>query len=85
MHQGQPAPLFFFRDSNGREVDLVIDPGIRRIPVEAKMGETVAREFFKGLEAYCRLSGDTMGWLVNSGDETHMRGPHQIRAWWSIT
>jgi uncharacterized protein len=85
LHQGQPAPLFFFRDSNGREVDLVIDLGVRKIPVEAKMGETVAREFFKGLESYCNLSGDKMGWLVNGGDETQMRGSHQIRAWWSIT
>jgi uncharacterized protein len=85
LHQGQTAPLFFFRDSNGREVDLVIDLGIRRIPVEAKMGETVAREFFKGLEVYCNLSGDKMGWLVNGGDQTQMRGAHQIRAWWSIT
>lgn len=59
--------------------------GVRKIPVEAKMGETVAREFFKGLEAYCNLSGDKMGWLVNGGDQTQMRGAHQIRAWWSIT
>ncbi len=85
LHQGQRAPLFFFRDSNGREVDLLVDLGVRRIPIEAKLGETVVREFFKGLEAYCALSGDRGGWLVNGGGDIYARGDHQVRAWWSLT
>lgn len=85
LHQGQRAPLFFFRDSNGREVDVVVDLGVRKVPIEAKLGETVAREFFKGLDLYSTLSGGNGGWLVNGGSENHPRGGHQIRAWWSLT
>jgi len=34
LHHGQRSTLYFWRDSNGREVDLVVDVGGRRIPIE---------------------------------------------------
>ena len=50
LHHGERAPLFFWRDSNGREVDVLLDMGVSRVPVEAKAGETVAADAFRGLE-----------------------------------
>jgi predicted AAA+ superfamily ATPase len=85
VHKGQRAPLFFFRDARGNEVDLLIDLGLRRLPVEIKLGETVVSDFVKGLEHYGRLSGVQGGCLVNGGQTSYVRGAHQIRSWSALT
>ncbi|WP_045222037.1 ATP-binding protein, partial [Desulfonatronum thioautotrophicum] len=41
--------LYFWRDSNGREIDLVADSGGRLMPLEIKSGQTVNRDFFQNL------------------------------------
>lgn len=60
-HNGERPPLFFWRDSRGLEVDLIIDLGTHRIPIEIKAGETVAADFFKALDRYTALPGDAGG------------------------
>jgi len=85
LHNGQRPPLYFWRDSRGLEVDLIIDLGSRRIPVEIKSGMTVASDFFDGLNRYLRLSGDPGGVLVYGGAESYARGSHRVRAWWTCS
>lgn len=85
LHNGERAPLYFYRDSRGNDVDALLDLGLRRLPVEAKLGETVVSEFFGGLSSYEKLSGQPGGWLVNGGTRTYTRGQHQVRAWWTLT
>ena len=55
LHHGERPPLHFWRDSNGREVDVLLDLGTT-VPVEAKAGMTVAADAFRGLENYQRLA-----------------------------
>jgi len=57
LNRGLEADVHFWRDSAGHEVDLLIDHGGELIPVEVKSGETVARDFFKGLEYWRSLPG----------------------------
>lgn len=85
FHHGQRPPLHFWRDSNGREVDLLIDIGGRRIPIEIKSAETVTGDFFKGLDTYLSLSGDPWGALVYGGGESYQRRGHWIRPWFACT
>jgi predicted AAA+ superfamily ATPase len=85
LHHGQPPPLYFWRDSRGHEVDFILDLGTRRIPIEAKAGETVAADFLQALDRYVGFSGDPGGVLVYGGNESHARKSHQVRAWWSCT
>lgn len=85
LHNGERPPLHFWRNSNGREVDVIIDLGTRRIPVEIKAGETVTSDFFKVLDYYLSLSGDPSGILVHGGGESYSRGDHRVRAWCHIT
>ena len=84
LHQGQRPPLFFWRDSNGREVDVIIDLGTTRVPVEIKSGATVASDFLKGLDNYAALSGEPGGVLVYGGDQCYVRRKHLVRAWWAL-
>lgn len=58
--QGHNAPLYFFRDNHGNEVDLVIEKARRVIGVEIKAGQTIQEEFFKGLDFLKRLAGKDM-------------------------
>jgi hypothetical protein len=85
LHQGERPPLYFWRDSNGREVDVIIDLGVRRIPIEIKAGRSVAADFLKSLDLYTALSGGPGGVLVYGGDETYRRRVHLIRPWWACT
>jgi hypothetical protein len=79
------SPLYFWRDSNGREVDLLVEVGGRRIPVEIKAGATVAGDFLKGLDRYLALSGDAWGALVYGGTEAGERRHHRIRPWYACS
>ena len=81
LHHGKRAPLYFWRDSLGREVDLVIDIGGRLLPVEIKAGQTPASDFFKGLDYYAGLTGGPSGILVYGGDDSYMRKGHQVVSW----
>jgi hypothetical protein len=84
LHLGQRPRLFFWRDSAGREVDILLDLGTRRIPVEVKTSETVLRDAVRGLDRYLDLSGDPTGVLVYGGAESFERGRHVVRSWWGL-
>jgi len=75
LHQAQEADLYFWRDAAGHEIDLILERGDELIPIEAKSGQTVSRDFYKGLRYWRRLSGrqQTPAALVYGGDETYRR------------
>ncbi|HEY3490775.1 MAG TPA: ATP-binding protein [Candidatus Deferrimicrobiaceae bacterium] len=56
-NRGEKPPLYFWRDSNGNEVDLIIDEGARLVPVEIKSGTTLARDAGAGIEKWLSLAG----------------------------
>jgi predicted AAA+ superfamily ATPase len=56
-NSGERPPLYYWRDKTGREVDLLVDLGIRRIPWECKAGATIRDDAFDGLRAWSRLAG----------------------------
>lgn len=85
LHDVRRPPLYFWRDSNGMEVDLVVDLGTKRVPVEIKAGRTVNADYFKHLERYTKLSHDPYGIVVYGGDESGRRLDHLIRPWWNCT
>lgn len=58
LNQGEPPLLYFWRDSNGNEVDVLIEKGGYLVPVEIKSGQTLNRDFFTGLERWTEMAGD---------------------------
>ncbi|MCP4652964.1 MAG: ATP-binding protein [Candidatus Omnitrophica bacterium] len=52
---GRNAPMYFFRDNVGNEVDCVIEKARNLIAVEIKAGKTVNSDWFKGLNYLLRL------------------------------
>ncbi len=81
LHQGERPPLRFWRDARGREVDVVIDRGGALVPFEIKAGQTVAADFFGGLDYFTQLSGADGGVLVYGGDDSYLRRGHLVCSW----
>ena len=52
LHRGQPPDLHFWRDSQGLEVDLLVERGGDLNPVEVKSGQTIAADFFQALNRW---------------------------------
>lgn len=68
--EGRNAPLYFFRDNHGNEVDLIIEKARQITGVEIKAGETIQEEFFKSLDFLKRLAGkDMLGRAVIYGGQ----------------
>ena len=51
LNKGKRNNLNFYRDSTGNEIDVIYGVAQNFLPIEIKMGETVAAEFFKGFKA----------------------------------
>lgn len=52
LNRGLRPDLYFYRDTNGNEVDLVIREGRDLIPVEIKSAATFTEEFVRGIESF---------------------------------
>ncbi len=57
VNQGKRPDLFFFRDTQGNEVDLVIRRHRRLIPIEIKSSATFSNAFIKNLSGFRKLAG----------------------------
>ncbi|MBI5632995.1 MAG: ATP-binding protein [Nitrospirae bacterium] len=83
LNRGERPNLYFWRDSNGNEVDVVIELGQSLMPVEIKSGKTVARDFFSGLEKWGAMAGDlsVSPTLIYGGAETYQHKGIRVTSW----
>jgi len=56
-NSGLRPEMFFFRDSNGNEVDLVLRKERRLIPIEIKSAATFTSDFLNGIERFSETVG----------------------------
>lgn len=69
VHRGKESALYFFRDSNGNEVDLVYDRRPGPLPIEIKSSMTYHPDFLKSLRRFDELAGtNESGYLIYGGD-----------------
>jgi len=69
LNQGLSPNLYFFRDSNGFEIDLLFKQGSNLIPVEIKSSSTFHQEFSKGIGKFLSLTELALsGYVIYSGD-----------------
>ena len=85
-HRGEQPRLAFWRDSTGREVDVIVDRGMELIPVEAKSAQTVASDFFDSLLYWRKLAGNEEGpsALVYGGDQAFLRSGVATYPWYVL-
>lgn len=81
VHRGHEAPLFYWRDSTGHEVDILMDLGNRLVPVEVKSGQTVAADATDNLTWWTAVAGSRGGVVVYGGASAHSLHGFEIRPW----
>ncbi len=54
-NRGKRSNLYFYRDSNGNEIDLVYSMGHFLLPIEIKSGQTITSNYFRGLKKFRSL------------------------------
>jgi len=87
FHAGRRPNTFFWRNSTGHEIDLIIEAGAQLWAVEIKSGETLNEDFFKGLRYFKRLSSvpEKHFYLVYGGKRDFSRKHGQVLGWKSIS
>jgi predicted AAA+ superfamily ATPase len=81
---GIPPRLFFLRDKSGHEIDALVPTAPDTFAaIEVKAGETVAADFFKGLDYWRKnLPGQTLHpWLVYGGVASQSRERGRVVPW----
>ncbi len=83
---GQPANLYFWRDNNGLESDLLFESGTKLQPVEIKSGRTVTPDYIRAGQKAGRFAGDEawMPWLIHGGEESYQRSGVAVVPWLSL-
>ena len=83
LNRGEKPSFFFWRDSNGNEVDLIVEQGINLMPIEIKSGRTLTHESFAGLEKWCALAGKkaVVPALIYGGDESYTQKGIKVVGW----
>ncbi len=82
-HTSGDADIWFWRDSAGNEVDLIIDDGINLKIIELKSGLTITPDLFKGLNWFENISKITNleKTLVYGGDDNQSRSYGNVLSW----
>jgi hypothetical protein len=85
-HRGDEPDLYFWRDSPGHEIDVVVERGADLVPIEIKSARTLASDFFSGIDYWRRLSGSPEGpaALVYGGERSLRRKSTVVYSWSSL-
>lgn len=68
MNMGLDANLFFYRDHNQNEVDLIYKKGRELIPIEIKSAMTYTVSLQKNIDYFQKISGSANGYLIYAGE-----------------
>ena len=82
-NRGVTPDLYFWRDSTGHEIDILMDHGQELVPIEVKSGQTFTSDYLKGLtywkslpdQEHCRAA------LVYGGDPSYIRQGIAVLSW----
>lgn len=83
LNAGETAEMYFYRDSEGNEVDLLLPTGGKMHAIEIKAGATVNPDYFKGLKTFAAhhptaISG---GSVIFGGTQGQARSDWPVHSW----
>jgi predicted AAA+ superfamily ATPase len=87
FNQGLPSNLFYWRDSKGLEIDLIMESGEKLDAIEIKSGQTIVPDFFSSLKRWGKLAGqtDSPAWLIYAGDKALANENISIVPWKNLS
>jgi len=83
LNQGKHPNCYYWRDSTGHEIDLLIERSSHIFPIEIKSSQTLKTDFFNTLEFFQKISGTPpeQSFLVYAGTENQNRLHGNARSW----
>ena len=86
LNAGQPRDLYFWRDSAGNEVDVLIESAQGLQAIEIKSGSTFASDWSSGLKKWNKVAGEEslQPSLVYGGTQSYAREGVQVWGWQDI-
>lgn len=71
FNRGLDPHLYFYRDTNGREIDFIFKKGNELVPIEVKSSQTFNKDFLKNFKHFRDLIGERyqQGFLIYAGDQ----------------
>ena len=83
LNAGEPTELYFWRDNNGTEADLVFERDGRLQTIEIKSGRTVTPDYIRSGQRSARFAGQEAWppWLIHGGDESYPRSGIHVLSW----
>ena len=83
FNSGSGSELFFWKDSNGNEIDCIISNGTELKAIEIKAGETIKSDFYQTLYLWNELDtkkNKSLN-LVYGGNENQKRESVKVYSW----
>ena len=65
--------LYYLRNKNGQEVDVVIDQGDRKALVEIKLGKTFSDNYLKNIKYWSLMLEPTNNFVIYTGEKNDFR------------
>lgn len=83
LNNGLRSNCYFWRDNKGIEIDCIIENGNLITPVEIKSGNTFNQDFFKNLNYWNKLSGNTNKntYVIYGGDSSRETKDGKLLTW----
>ncbi|MDO8774251.1 MAG: ATP-binding protein [Burkholderiaceae bacterium] len=83
LNAGESAEMYFYRDSEGNEVDLLLPSGGKFHAIEIKAGATVNKDYFKGLKTFAAHHSTAVsgGGVVYGGVPSQSRSDWPVHSW----
>lgn len=85
-HRAARPSIYYWRDSAGHEIDVLIEVGGKLVPVEAKSAATVASDFFNVFSYFGEISKNAVDRfaIIYGGDIQHLRNGVYMYPWYII-
>ena len=85
FNKAQRSNLFYFRDSTGNEIDVIIDEGQKLKAIEIKSGATLAGSYFKNLHFWKKLSQQNDNRVLYDGHyDSVQHGEFLVQNWKNV-
>ncbi len=87
-NKGIATAFYFWQDSNGREVDLLIEEGGKLLIYEIKSSSTAKADFFKNIDMFGELAKKVQlkmqKHLIYTGEDSYAIKDIQVQSWVSL-
>ena len=83
---GEKAPLYFWRDKSGHEIDFLIEQKHLKV-IEVKAGQTFSSDFLKNINYFSKIKSPPKkkkNYLIYSGKNQQIRNKTQVLSWIEI-